>query len=483
MIETSTACFARVRRRRAAVGVNALAVTAAAMALLFMRPEDRLIAAPMFSLAVAGLFYMTALWVRDGEVPLFEAGTLLVLSTVVYVVLALAGFLEMHGSWDVLSDSRLQSYPFDPAEIGAIGWRCAAYLAAFIVVYLLVRGGAAVKRTPMSVPSGATFAAVLVLLMVLWFCKIALRIAYGIGTVSYDNLDQLAASLQQVPYVVQQVGHNVISALLIVQQAILVFLMLLWRHRLSRAAVVVWLVADAAATAAHLGARTPAVLLILSAGLIYHRVVRPLPFSAVLAGGALLLAGFLAVGQVRSLGASAGSGHGLLTSTNEFQALFTNAFDLYKRREMGLLPLVPWQIHVSDFYMAIPSQLLPFTKLEPSTWYAGVIGLGDTGVGLMFGVLAQAAVGWDWIELVLRGVALGVVFALLHRWYVRHAAQLWPTLFYLFVTVWAYYTYRATSFWFVYLIVYQFLPAMVAAKLIELSLQRVLVRRVESAEA
>jgi len=40
----------------------------------------------------------------------------------------------------------------------------------------------------------------------------------------------------------------------------------------------------------------------------------------------------------------------------------------------------------------------------------------------------------------------------------------------LFVGVWTYYTFRATSFWFVYFILYQFLPVMIVAWLLEVAL-------------
>ena len=60
-------------------------------------------------------------WARDGELPLFETGTLLVLTTAVYGIVAFAGLLQMHGAWDPQSDFRLQAYPFVPSELGSFG--------------------------------------------------------------------------------------------------------------------------------------------------------------------------------------------------------------------------------------------------------------------------------------------------------------------------------------------------------------------------
>ena len=188
-----------------------------------------------------------------------------------------------------------------------------------------------------------------------------------------------------------------------------------------------------------------------------------------------LIVGFLALGvqrNRRSDSPGAPPDNPLLVS-NEFQGLFVTAFDLHKMEEAGTLR-VPWQIYASEAYMFIPSQLLPFEKIEPGTWYIDVIGQAGQGVGYMFGVLSQTVLGLGWIELVLRGVALAVCLALLHRWYVRRTASLWSTVLYLFVSVMTYYTFRATTFWIVYFILYRFVPVLVAAKAIELLLSRAL---------
>jgi hypothetical protein len=91
----------------------------------------------------------------------------------------------------------------------------------------------------------------------------------------------------------------------------------------------------------------------------------------------------------------------------------------------------------------------------------------------MFGVMSQAAIGLDWIEVALRGALLAACLAFMHRWYVRHALGFWPTLFYLFVSVWIYYTMRASTFYFLYNIVYQFLPLMVLTRLVDVLLRRI----------
>src|SRR5262249_15382172 len=129
----------------------------------------------------------------------------------------------------------------------------------------------------------------------------------------------------------------------------------------------------------------------------------------------------------------------LLTINNEFQALFGTAYDLYRRKNEGSLGPVPWQIYFSELYMVIPGQLLPFEKWDAAEWYLEVIGLRNLNVGYMFGVMSQVVIGLDWVELAVRGVLLGWIFAWMHRWYVRHASEFWAALFYLFLCVWSYY--------------------------------------------
>jgi hypothetical protein len=73
-------------------------------------------------------------------------------------------------------------------------------------------------------------------------------------------------------------------------------------------------------------------------------------------------------------------------------------------------------------------------------------------------VVAQSIIGWDWVELVLRGAVLGLVCAAVHRWYAR-STGLWATVFYLYLCVWAYYTVRATTFHVVSLILLRLLPS------------------------
>ena len=416
---------------------------------------------------VAGVYFVT-LWHRDRELPVFEIGSLWVAATLLYSAGPFINFVASDLRWSIYGDGRLLAYPFDIDAIAGFGWRYVLYLTSFVAVYLTVRGRWTAAGTPLERVPRSTAGALLTVLVGQWVFQRLIYVVYGVEfDISYAELPTKWQP-EDMPYVLWQVTLIVLASRLVVKQALLLLLIARWRDVRWRLLLLGWLAFEVVSTVMQMGARGSAVRLLLTFAVLYHRFVRPVgPFWLVV-GGLTLLAGFLGQGVLR--GRPTGEGRldlqRMLTSTNEFQALFATAYDLYQRRLASTLADVPWQIPFSDLYLIIPSQLLPFYKWDPANWYLEAIGVQGTGVGFMFGVMAQAVLGFDWIELAVRGALLGFLFALLHRWYVRQAAGLWPTLLYLFVTVWSYYTFRATSFYILHFVVYQFLPIMVTVVLL-----------------
>ena len=469
-----TAAAAGRRRRAGAAAACFGMVAVCGVALLFLTPDDRLLAAPMLVIGLTAAVYMLALWARDGSPPVFEPGTLCMLAIAVYGMMPMAGFLMMHGQWDILTDGRLREYPFIPSELGLFGWRYAVYAASFAATYLLVRGRAKVRTTALTMPNKATQTSILILFAALYACTIALKVVYDYDPDDFSYSDVAGsvarATAKVIPYFILQIGHNVLGALFVVELGVMILLMAHWRKRWCRYTLAAWLLYEIASTVIKLGSRGRVVLLLISAGVLYHRLVKAVRFRTLIVAGVLLLFGFMVLGAIRvveSPDAMKEAAQHTLTGSNEFQGLFTTAFDIHKKKEAGELPSVPWQIYVSDFYFPIPSQLLPFQKIDPSLWYIDILGQTGQGIGYMFGVMSQAALGMDWIELVLRGGILAAALALLQRWYSHRAAYFWPTLLTLFVSIWAYYTMRASTFYIAYLVIYHFLPVMFAASLLE----------------
>ena len=114
----------------------------------------------------------------------------------------------------------------------------------------------------------------------------------------------------------------------------------------------------------------------------------------------------------------------------------------------------------AEFVQLIPQQMYPVKKIDPSLWYLEVIG-DSSGSGLMFGVMGQAAVGFGIWELVLRGGLLGFILARIHRWYfLKRSSSFSATLFYVWLCINVYYTFRGSTFSLVTPVVYQLMPVL-----------------------
>jgi hypothetical protein len=274
----------------------------------------------------------------------------------------------------------------------------------------------------------------------------------------YASLEEGAAPVPiALPRLIQQAVSYGEGILLVSKICLLVLLLRRWASKRWRVVLVGWLAFEVVSAVMRLGFRRDAAMLVIAAVLLYHHLVKPLKTWQAVAGGAGLLLGLLAFGLARDLGGETFA----WTAANEFQILFGNACDMLAR---GAHLEIPPQLYFNELLMLIPSRwqaLLPFPVLDPADWYIDLWGARGMGVGLMFGVVAQAIIGGDWVELVARGTALGLCFAGIHRWCSRRAHSLWIVVFYVYLCLWCYYTVRATTFVMTYFVVYRFFPAMI----------------------
>jgi len=123
-------------------------------------------------------------------------------------------------------------------------------------------------------------------------------------------------------------------------------------------------------------------------------------------------------------------------------------------------------LHINDIITVLPpQQLVPFEKVAASEWYLRELGLSGTGKGLMWGVITQSIVGFDWLELALRGALLGYILARIHRWYLKHQTGFMETLVYMFLCLKVYYTFRDTTFYLLANIVWEIIPFYILLRL------------------
>jgi hypothetical protein len=416
------------------------------------------------------------LYVRrvDGQLPLFDAGVITVLVSAVYSIVPLLGFLAGGLQWTPLTYLPLYLWSPTPLELGMFATRHVVYLCSLAAAYLLLRGRGFVPSGPtreLPVSARAAIGLGLVsLLLYFWLLNELFDIDYH-PTYDPASFAAVAAAVERMPHIVLQVSQNLFAILFLVKLCALTWLISHWRFMKYRLATGIWLGVEGLITVTRMGARTWFVLLILATGLLYHRLVKSLPVVRAALLGVVLLTGALVYGLARDLGSHftgldvvASSMSSRWTAMNEFQALFGISYDLYARQAAGLVGPIPSALYASEALQLVPSQLLPFAKVDPCVGYPLEAGLG---VGCVLGVVAQAIIGLDHVELILRGLILGALLALLHRWYVRNHESYWATVFYLCMCLWCYYTFRGSTFVILYFVLYRFIPLLVGVRLLQ----------------
>ncbi len=456
--DPSVALAFRLNARTVATGSLGLLVSV--VVVFLFAPAARPLALPPLVVMNLFLLFVATLKNRDGRLPVFELGTVCALITALYATVPLAAFWLDGLTWSPTSDSRLYNYPPTGEQLAGVAWRYVVYFASFALAYLWLRGRAAFPVAAISTDR-STQAVVVATFLACGAFFFIVQVVFGVSlNTSYSSLRDGAARLPaELPRLIQQaVGYGE-GTLLVSKLGLLVLLFRRWASPRSRAVLMGWLAFEVVSATTRLGSRRDTAMLLIAGVLLYDHMVKPLKTWQAVAGTASLLGGLLVFGFTRDLAGATAS----WTVANEFQILFGNGCDLLARVRSGQLEIPP-QLHFSELLMLIPSRwqsVLPFPVLDPSDWYLDVLAVRGTGVGFMFGVVAQAIIGGDWVELVLRGVALGLCFAGIHRWCSRRAHSLWVVVFYLYLCLWCYYTVRASTFFMTYFVVYRFLPTLI----------------------
>jgi hypothetical protein len=439
---------------------------AGALSLTLMSAQHRQVWLPVLLIVNVAIFFLASLWGReDGEpVPLFEIGTVYCAALALYSLVPFLNYLSGGMSWTELSDKRLLAYSATPQEIGRFAWNYVVYFSSFAAAYLCAR-----KQTPSQKRVGRISDSPPLLIIVLPLSALLLffYLLYAFRGVDtnpgYATLNDALANLNQLPLVAYQAINHLKGIVLILKMALLILLFERWRSKGWRAALVLWLAVETVGTILNMGARFETALLLLTALLCYHRLVRPVRLAHAFAAGVLFIAAFQIMGMVRNYTLRGDRPVPRLTlrsvasATNEFQSIFATAYDLDGMKRAGRLENIPASLYFSDFLMPVPQQLLSIRKIEPAQWYLEQSGIKD-GTGYMFGVIAQSVIGFGWLELILRGVVVGLLFAWAQRWHASNATRFLPTLVYVWLCVWSYYTFRASTFYLLSPIIYRLLP-------------------------
>ena len=454
--------------KRTYVAVASVIAVLASAALLASETDDKYVLAPFVAVCLIVYVILSEVRVQDGRVSAHDVGVACVVASGLYAGMPLLAFRLTGMIWGPLTDTRLRVLAPTPEAWGTFGWGAVIYLSALGTAYVWFRRTSVRIRDHVSSPDSSHAAAVVC-------CFILLRaILAGVESIthvvlspSYVDYADAIARRTQLPYWSQQVVNVVVNVASTLRFFVIGVAYSRWRSRSVRMVFYAWVAGEVVAAAARMGARGNAVLLLLGATVLYDRMIRPMPVRRLALFGCVILLGFTLAGMMRSSDGDVGlyltSSDAFWSGVSEFPAIAVTAFDLAVRKQANVLGQVPWQAQFGEFFAIIPSQLLPFQKIDLSLWYVDVIGNNGT-TGYMFGVIAQSVIGWGWPELFVRGVFLGWALGLFHRAYLRRQTDFTWTMLYTFVTVWSFYTYRSNTLSPLVMIVYWFVPATLMVK-------------------
>ncbi len=446
----------------AAVVVLALAAAgSAAFAAQVLAPRAAPVWQPVLaaSLVLLLLFMILKRGGKDTSV-VFELGFIYAAAVWIYTCYPLIGFIVNGLEYGPLNDLRLQAGSPTPGEVGRIGWMYVVHLVGFVAFYSAFRG----KRTSAR-PAGTRRVEGLLLLLIVvatqaFMSLLSWRYEWSFVT----NLDRYVA-FRLLPQLTTQIAGHIDGIRLTAEIALLVFLF--QRYARYRLLVYGWLVAIAVKTVLEKQSRTELVLLCFASLILYDSLVRrvKLVLLAALAVGGLLA--FIVLGARRTdlVGIEEMPRLRRAFVANEFETLFGNAYDLDERVRARTLDPLPRGFFASDLLAVVPQQLLSWRKTAPADWYMQTMfpQEAEKGIGFCFGTVAESILSGGWANLLLRGALLGLALGVLHRIVVRRqSTSFWWYVFGVWMSVLVYQSFRNTTFNFVALTWYRFLPVVVA---------------------
>jgi hypothetical protein len=426
---------------------------------------------PALLLCVIFVIFATLLHAREGRVPLSDIGFICAAVSLCYLVLPVLFYVLSGSEWTPSSDARLQTLLPDQAQLAAFGWDGVMYVLPLCLAYMLTRGGRMPTPLPLQPIKVDETCGALAVFGVCRAYQWTVEKVYSTQLITSMSNEEIATQIAgqsalPFPHVIAQLNNVIQNVALISKIYIIVLLIRLWRHsRWIPPIVISWLAFEAYSTVQLGGARTYLAFLFLAALISYHRFVRPLSGPEVAIAGFFVMAGLLVYGYYRDFyfyyfDFKEIDVLQLLSANNEFQVLLATALDVKRLVATGVI--APWQVRWSEFINFIPQQIAPFEKMDPSNWY---LTLHGSSGGLMFGVMSQAAVGAGRVELVVRGILLGVALGLINRTFARPGLSMTAAVFYVWLVIKIYYTYRATTFYIMTEALLYFAPFVVLTKI------------------
>jgi len=411
------------------VALLALATLATGMALALAADAQRAVLMPAIASIVVYMAFTLALYQRLRHSLFGEIGFFFLSAAFAYTLMPAATFIladvELSQGWVWEKLSLLLP---DADALGVHLWRHVLFMAGTAVGYLLVRGAARSNApTPMPALENEGFMITLALAIILAATTaVAILSApvqfYIDHYLRFEHLGWFELRIVYVLLLLKTSAYYVLMAVLFRGFA---------RYRLLAVTAVIAICAYELSYS--LGSRIETLSVMLGAGCLYHFLVRPVTLKGGLVALSAIVVLFSLVEVVRMLDFGGSASANLLADNefgpaSEFGAVFFTGYHLYFERSSGSLPPASIAMFFNDLLA-----VLPFVENEewhPMYWYAYHYFPDALVPPATIGPIAESAVWGGEIDLALRAVAIGALYALVMRWFLPRRQEWWALVIY-----------------------------------------------------
>lgn len=350
-----------------------------------------------------------------------EIGFVYLAFALAYTVFPAYGFLTLDSLSSGIGFQNLALLNPDQAQLGLHLCRHVLFIAAVGAGYLLFRGRQAPKFGSFNDFGIAEkpivrflFAIIVISIIVLWNSSSPVN-DYVDNYTRYADLSWIGRRVVTICTVLKTGGTFVLLAIMF--------------RNYKRYRVYIWpfvLLRAVQEVQGSLGSRIDAFLILAAAVSLYHYCVK----QVTLRRGLLVTLAFGLVFSVIEMVRFTDLDPSVLEETvfqgrgmpaGELGAVFVPGFHLYSERSSGTLPPVEWQVFFNDFISLMP--LVDQTKWNPMYWYAKNYFPDAVVPPLTLGPIAESALWGGEIDLIVRGLINGILFAFLMRWFARDGGK------------------------------------------------------------
>lgn len=184
-----------------------------------------------------------------------------------------------------------------------------------------------------------------------------------------------------------------------------------------------------------LGSRIETLAILLGVVCLYHFFVKNITIKMGLISLFAIALLFSVVELFRSSGFDSSVAQDTLSReggmpASEFGAVYFTSFHLYSERVQGALPHREWPMFFNDFISIAP--FVDHTKWNPQYWYARHYFPDSIVPPQTMGPIAESAIWGGEVDLIIRGLINGAIFAYLVRWFLSRKTKWWAVVVYVY---------------------------------------------------